>query len=248
MIYYPLATLMQGFIRDVLVITRPDDRTRFELLLGDGSDLGMNIEYAVQESPGGIAEAYLVAKGFLEGARTSTLILGDNVFFGDAVSRGIRTPADFSGARIFAHHVDNPQEYGVVHLDEGGEVLSLEEKPARPETNYAVTGLYVFDSDVVEIVEGLQRSDRGELEITAVNQAYLDTGRLEVHTLPEECAWFDAGTFHGLWDAGSYVRLSETRDGIPIGNIREVAWQNGWITDEALERAVHHGRSPAPTA
>lgn len=238
LIHYPLATLMSGSIRDILVITRPEDRVHFENLLGDGSSLGMNITYAVQPSPSGIAAAFIIGQDFLRESTNSSLILGDNLFHGDSVSSGLDITDGFRGARVFAYRVSNPQDYGVVEFDDTGRVLSLEEKPKQPRSSYAVPGLYIYDSDVINIVQNLQPSPRGELEITSVNETYMKVGKLEVQLLPRGTAWLDTGTFDALQDAGAYVRAIEARQGVKVGCVEEVAWRNGWITDEALEQAA----------
>lgn len=239
LVHYPLATLMSGGIRDVLVITRPQDRILFENLLGDGSAFGMNIEYAVQPEPNGIAAAFLIAKSYLSGVDHSVLILGDNLFHGESVSSGLGIDSRFHGARVFAYRVSNPEEYGVVEFNDSGRVLSIEEKPAEPKSSFAVPGLYVYDSDVVTIVEDLKPSARGELEITSVNEHYMRNDRLEVQVLPRGTAWLDTGTFDALQDAGAYVRAIEARQGVKVGCIEEIAWRNGWISDAALEAAAH---------
>ena len=243
LIHYPLATMMSGSIRDVMVITRPADQELFENLLGDGSHLGMRITYSVQPSPNGIAAAYLIAADFLDGAPHSALILGDNLFHGDSVSDGLVMTEDFKGARVFAYRVSNPHDYGVVEFDDSGRVLSLEERPVQPRSPFAVPGLYVYDSDVTEIVKHLQPSARGELEITSVNEIYMEAGKLEVQVLPRGTAWLDTGTFDALQDAGAYVRAIEARQGVKVGCVEEVAWRNGWITDEALERLANSLRA-----
>jgi glucose-1-phosphate thymidylyltransferase len=235
LIHYPLSTLMSGGIRDILVITRPQDRSLFENLLGDGSDLGVNIDYAVQPDPNGIAAAFLIGKPFLSGFEHSVLILGDNLFHGESVSSGLDITGGFRGARVFAYRVSNPHEYGVVEFDESGRVLTIEEKPEQPKSPYAVPGLYLYDREVVSIVEQLRPSARGELEITSVNEAYMRNGQLDVQVLPRGTAWLDTGTFDALQDAGAYVRAIEARQGVKVGCIEEIAWRNGWISDEQLE-------------
>lgn len=237
LIHYPLATLMSGGFREISVITRPEESHLFRNLLGDGSDLGISIHYATQPEPNGIAAAFVITQQFLFGAEEIALILGDNLFHGDAVREGMLISDDFPGARVFAYKVSNPQDYGVVEFDDQGMVISLEEKPKNPRSSYAVPGLYVYDSEVLNIVESLAPSARGELEITDVNQAYLSQGALEVQVLPRGTAWLDTGTFDALQDAGAYVRAIEARQGVKVGCVEEVAWRNRWITDDQLAAA-----------
>ena len=234
MIYYPLSTLMAAGIREVLVITTPVDRAAFENLLGDGSRWGMRIDYAVQPRPEGLAQAFIIGADFI-GDGGAALILGDNIFHGTGLGTNLADDRDVDGGRVFAYHVANPQDYGVVDFDASGRVVSIEEKPARPRSSYAVPGLYFYDHDVVEIARGVTPSARGELEITAVNEAYLQAGRLHVSVLPRGTAWLDTGSFTTLMQASEFVRVIEDRQGLKIGCPEEIAWRNGWISDEALE-------------
>ncbi len=234
MIYYPLATLMQAGIKDVLVITTPDDSAQFQRLLGNGSEWGIDITYAVQPSPDGLAQAFIISATFI-GDDSVGLVLGDNIFYGASLEGQLRSGTnDIVGGHVFAYHVSNPQHYGVVEFDEAGTVLSIEEKPAKPKSNYAVPGVYFYDNSVVQVARELKPSDRGELEITAVNDVYLRQGTLTVTVLPRGTAWFDTGTFQGLLDASQFVHVVEARQGHKIGCVEEIAWRNGWIDDEKL--------------
>jgi len=233
MIYYPLSTLMIAGIREVLVISTPEDRASFERLLGDGSALGMRIDYAVQEEPAGLAQAFTIGEEFIDGERVA-LVLGDNIFHGVGLGQALRRHLDLDGALVFAYHVSDPRAYGVVEFDSDHVVLSIEEKPERPRSSFAVPGLYFYDNDVVEIAKRVRPSARGELEITSVNNAYLSEGRLAVQVLDRGTAWLDTGTFADMVAATEYVRVVETRQGYKIGCIEEIAWRNGWIGDERL--------------
>jgi glucose-1-phosphate thymidylyltransferase len=235
MVHYPLATLMAAGLRDILVITTPEDAAAFTRLLGDGADWGISLSFATQATPGGLAQAFLIGADFLDGD-AAALILGDNLFYGPGLGRQLRSCADPKGGHVFAYEVANPTDYGVVEFDESGFVLSLEEKPAAPRSNFAVPGLYFYADDIVEVARSITPSARGELEITAVNQAYLDEGRLEVSVLPRGTAWLDTGTFRSLQDAGEYVRVIEERQGTKIACLEEIAWRQGWIDDEQLLR------------
>jgi len=237
MIHYPLSTLMMAGIRDVLVITAPDDSAAFRRLLGDGDRLGMRIEYAVQPRPEGLAQAFVIGERFLDG-RPAALVLGDNIFHGAGLGTALsRLPAP-DGGHVFAYHVSNPQDYGVVEFDRDGRVLSIEEKPATPKSSYAVPGLYFYDAKVVEIARGIMPSARGELEITAINDHYLSEGRLTVTVLDRGTAWLDTGTFQSLRQATEFVSVVEERQGLKIGCIEEVAWRNGWLDDDGLRRVA----------
>ncbi|MET8976121.1 glucose-1-phosphate thymidylyltransferase RfbA [Streptomyces sp. NPDC004539] len=233
MIYYPLTTLVMAGLRDILIITGPDERPQFERLLGDGSDWGLNIEFATQDEPNGIAEAFLIAEEFI-GDEPVALILGDNIFHGVGLGRQLAHYAEPAGGVVFAHAVSNPTEYGVVDFDEDGRARSIEEKPERPKSRYAVPGLYFYDSRVVEIAKGLKPSARGELEITDVNKYYLDRGELQVSVLDRGTVWLDTGTFQSLVQASEFVRVVEERQGMKIGCLEEAAWRAGFIDDARL--------------
>jgi glucose-1-phosphate thymidylyltransferase len=233
MIYYPLSTLMMAGVRDVMVITTPEDAAQFRRLLGDGGDLGLNISYGDQPEPKGLAEAFTIGADFIGDDRVA-LVLGDNIFYGTGLGSQLGRLADVDGGHIFAYQVARPSDYGVVEFDGAGQVLSIEEKPASPRSSYAVPGLYFYSSDVVEIARALRPSARGELEITAVNDAYLRQGRLAVSVLPRGTAWLDTGTFESLVQASEFVRVVEERQGQKIGCPEEIAWRNGWISDDQL--------------
>ena len=233
MIHYPLSTLMAAGLQDVLIITTPEDSESFSRLLGDGASWGMNISYAVQPRPEGLAQAFLIAEEFLDGD-AAALILGDNLFYGPRLGRHLSELTGVSGGHVFAYEVANPSEYGVVEFDDAGIALSIEEKPASPKSNFAVPGLYFYDSSVVDVAKGITPSARGELEITAVNDHYLQAGSLTVTVLERGTAWLDTGTFRSLQDAGEFVRVMEDRTGTKVGCVEEVAWRNGWINDQHL--------------
>jgi glucose-1-phosphate thymidylyltransferase len=233
MIYYPLSTLMLAGVREVLLITTPDDAPSFRRLLGDGSSLGMQIEYAFQPRPEGLAQAFLIGANFLDGS-AAALALGDNIFYGAGLGTALRSFADVKGGRIFAYRVAEPSAYGVVEFDETGLVLSVEEKPARPRSPYAVPGLYFYDADVVDIARSIRPSARGEFEITDVNEVYRQRGALRVTVLERGTAWLDTGTFESLVAAAEFVRVVEERQGLKIGCIEEVALRQGWIDDQQL--------------
>ena len=237
MIYYPLSTLLQAGIRDVLVITTPDDAPAFERLLGDGSQIGISLTYAVQPRPEGLAQAFLIGADFI-GTDKVALVLGDNIFYGGGLDEALKSCADVEGGRIFAYHVSDPTAYGVVEFADDGRVVSIEEKPAKPRSNYAVPGIYFYDNDVVGIARELKPSARGELEITAVNDAYLQSGRLSVTVLPRGTAWLDTGTFDSMVQAAEFVRVIEQRQGQKVGCIEEYAWREGWITDQQLREVA----------
>ncbi|HYO20002.1 MAG TPA: glucose-1-phosphate thymidylyltransferase RfbA, partial [Dermatophilaceae bacterium] len=233
MVHYPIATLMAAGLREILIITTPEDQPAFVRLLGDGAELGVQYSYVVQERPEGLAQAFLLGESFLDG-HAAALVLGDNIFHGSGLGRKLRALHAVDGGHIFAYRVAHPSEYGVVEFDDEGRAISLEEKPAEPRSNYAVPGLYFYGPDIVEVARSIRPSARGELEITAVNQHYLEQGRLSVSILPRGTAWLDTGTFRSLHDASEYVRVMEDRQGLKLACLEEIAWRNGWIDDEQL--------------
>ena len=235
MIYYPLSTLMMAGIRDIQVITTVPDAAAFERILGDGSQFGINISYAVQGHPEGLAQAFVISAGHI-GSDSVALALGDNIFYGPGLGTNLRRHQEISGGAIFAYWVANPSAYGVVDFGADGIALSIEEKPATPKSNYAVPGLYFYDNDVIEIARSLKPSARGEYEITDVNRTYLNQGRLAVEVLARGTAWLDTGTFDSLADAGDYIRTLERRQGLKVSVPEEVAWRMGFIDDEQLAR------------
>ena len=236
MIYYPLSCLMLAGIRDILIISTPQDTPRFTQLLGDGSQWGLNLQYAVQPSPDGLAQAFLIGEQFLDGA-PSALVLGDNIFYGhDFHELLANANARTEGASVFAYHVHDPERYGVAEFDAQGRVLSLEEKPQAPKSNYAVTGLYFYDAQVVELAKGLQPSPRGELEITDLNRLYLEQGLLQVEIMGRGYAWLDTGTHESLLEAGQFIATLENRQGLKIACPEEIAWRHRWVDAAQLER------------
>jgi len=240
MIYYPISTLMLAGIRDILVITTPEDQGAFQRLLGDGSHWGISLQYAEQPSPDGLAQAFTIGRSFI-GNDPVSLILGDNIFYGHGFAEEMRRAANRSyGATVFGYYVRNPERYGVVAFDGSGKVVDIEEKPARPKSSYAVTGLYFYDNDVVEIASGLRPSDRGELEITDVNRAYLARGDLTVETLGRGTAWLDTGTHNALLDAANFIRVVEERQGLKIACPEEIAYRQSFIDAEKLEHIARH--------
>ena len=233
MIYYPLSTLMMADIREVLIISTPEHQSQFQDLLGDGSHLGMELSYAVQERPEGLAQAFLIGEDFI-GDDSVALVLGDNIFHGAGLGKSLRANSDITGGLIFATHVAQPEAYGVVEFDSSMKALSIEEKPAKPKSNFAVPGLYFYDSSVVAAAHTITPSDRGELEITAINDYFLQRELLSVQVLDRGVAWLDTGTFESMMQASEYVRVIEERQGLKIGCIEEIAWRAGWIDDHAL--------------
>ena len=233
MIYYPLSTLMLAGIRDILIITTPADQEQFQRLLGDGSRFGINLEYKVQPSPDGLAQAFILGADFI-GNDPVALVLGDNIFYGPGLGTQLATYEQKDGATVFAYRVADPRAYGVVEFDENFNALSIEEKPENPKSDYAIPGLYFYDSKVVEYARQIKPSPRGELEITDLNRVYLEQGKLKVEVLPSGTAWLDTGTFDSLADATNFIRTVQSRQGLSVGCPEEIAWRHGWLSDEQL--------------
>ena len=234
MIYYPLTTLMQAGIRDILIITTPDDQAGFQRLLGDGSQWGINLEYAVQPKPEGLAQAFIIGEEFIGGDKVA-LVLGDNIFYGAALDDSLRACTNPDGGIVFAYKVSDPERYGVVEFDNQSQAVSIEEKPVQPKSNFAVVGIYFYDNDVIEIAKKVQPSARGELEITSINAEYLRRGKLKVQTLDNGDVWLDTGTISSLTDAEDFVRVVQTRTGQIVGSPEKTAFQNDWINRQQLD-------------
>ncbi len=245
MIYYPLSTLMLAGIRDILIISTPTDLPNFKKLLGDGSRFGINLSYAEQPSPDGLAQAFLIGEEFI-GGDSCAMVLGDNIFYGSGLSKHLKAAAAREeGATVFGYYVDDPERFGVVEFDENGKAISIEEKPQNPKSNYCVTGLYFYDKRVTELAKAVKPSPRGELEITDLNRMYLEDGTLNVVTLGRGYAWLDTGTMESLADATQFVRIVEGQQGVQIAAIEEIAYKNGWIDqDKLMESANAYGKSP----
>lgn len=238
MIYYPISVLMLAKIRDILIITTPEDQSAFQRLLGDGSSFGVKFTYAVQPKPEGLAQAFIIGKEFI-GNDSVALVLGDNIFYGANLKMLLKAAVDRKeGATVFGYYVCDPERFGVVEFDENGKAVSIEEKPQVPKSNYAVTGLYFYDNDVVKIAESIKPSARGELEITSVNNAYLETGKLHVEVFKRGYAWLDTGTHDSMLEAANFIRTIETRQGLQIACLQEIAYENGWMTKEEIEVSI----------
>ena len=244
LIHYPLGTLFLAGIKEILIITTPEDRNSFQRLLGDGSDYGVRFEYAIQEKPNGLAEAFIIGEEFISKENVA-LILGDNIFYGNGLGNQLKQIDPSHGATIFAYKVSDPSRYGVVEFSKEMKVISIEEKPANPKSNYAVPGLYFYDSNVVEIAKTIKPSARGELEITTVNERYLENGKLTTKILDRGTAWLDTGTIQTLHAASSYVQIIEERQGSKISCLEEIAWRNGWISEADLRKLIlGYGKNP----
>ncbi|MBQ8203591.1 MAG: glucose-1-phosphate thymidylyltransferase RfbA [Clostridia bacterium] len=245
MVYYPLSTLMLAGIKDILIISTPTDLPNFERLLGDGSNYGINLSYAVQPSPDGLAQAFIIGEEFIAGD-SCAMVLGDNIFYGSGLKKHLKDAASRdNGATVFGYYVEDPERFGIVEFDENGKAISIEEKPQKPKSNYCVTGLYFYDNRVVELAKKVKPSKRGELEITDLNRMYLEEGTLNVVTLGQGYAWLDTGTMDALADATEFVKVVENRQGIKISAIEEIAYHNGWIDKERLlASAEKYGKSP----
>jgi len=233
MVYYPISTLMLAGIREILIITTPEDQPSFQRLLGDGTALGCRFSYEIQEAPNGLAEAFIIGKDFIGGDKVA-LVLGDNIFYGQDFGDQLAKYTDVEGAAVFAYHVADPERYGVVEFDQSRKALSIEEKPSSPKSSYAVVGLYFYDNDVVGIAADIEPSQRGELEITTINQRYLEAGALQVETMGRGTAWLDTGTFVSMMQASQFMQVIEERQGLKIGCIEEIAWEQGFIDDAGL--------------
>ena len=239
MIYYPLSTLMMSGIREILIITTPHDQEQFQRLLGDGSELGISLRYAVQPKPEGLAQAFIIGEEFI-GSDSVALVLGDNIFHGESFGESLKKCNNPDGGIVFAYQVSDPERYGVVEFDKNLHAISIEEKPENPKSNHAVVGLYFYDNSVVEIAKNIQPSNRGELEITAVNEEYLNRGKLKVEIMDRGSAWLDTGTFDSMNDASEFIRVIEKRTGLKVGCIEEVAFQEGFIDKERLTSIAEH--------
>ena len=244
MIFYPLSTLMLAGIKDILIISTPQDLPNFDKLLGDGSTFGINLSYREQPSPDGLAQAFIIGEDFINGD-SCAMVLGDNIFYGNGLTKHLKNAVENKdGATIFGYYVDDPERFGIVEFDENGKAISIEEKPSKPKSNYCVTGLYFYDNKVCEYAKNLKPSSRGELEITDLNRIYLEKGNINVVTLGRGYAWLDTGTIDALAEATEFVKVIETRQGIKISAIEEIAYKNGWITKEKLlESAALYGKS-----
>lgn len=244
LIYYPIASLMLAGIREILIITTPRDRESFVLALGDGSKFGISLNYAVQENPEGIGQAFIIGEGFI-GNDSCALALGDNVIYGPGLGRQLKSYSNVDGAHIFAYRVTDPERYGVIEFDKLGRVISLEEKPLKPKSPYAIIGLYFYDNSVIDVAKSIKPSSRGELEITSINQIYLSLGKLKTSVLERGTAWFDTGTFESLSAASNFIQIVEERQGQKVSCLEEIAWRNGWITDlQLLEISKTYEASP----